>query len=185
MALLTRRRIFAASRPRGYILVCDFLDEFENGTIPKTEATQKLSKLFAKLLDAPDGDALRILGLVRGRGEHFVSAAERERREGPIWNFIAKHMDAQRPEDPRPPRGVLSSAIKAACEKFDKDARTIQRVWGHYAYLYAFNRENRWALALVKRYVTKEEWEAGKNGPINPLVRIALQRQRAEKATRK
>jgi hypothetical protein len=120
----------AIGRPAGFALLADFVNEYDNGTIPATATTTKLREAFLATLKDAALDPAQVLRLTRRRGRPAQPASETERLYGPIWAFIV----ARLAKDSR--RGALNRATEAASKKFHKTPRRIQEIWAIYAPLH-------------------------------------------------
>ncbi len=167
-------------RPKGIALLAHFLREMSEGKIPETETTTKLADAFERIV-FENRDPLTALRLKRGRGERTpLSAAQVERRDGPICRFIWAALEREGHK-----RGALTRAIAAAEAKFAKSTRHIEETWARNKHLYDFMKYCREMGQLWKKYLTAEEWELMKDGPAIDIDRLVLKRHKASLAKSK
>ena len=146
MRPLTAEWILAvADKPRGFRVLYEFLQEFNEGTIPKTEATIAVARAFRKILDDGADAAVAALQLKWGRGRKpGRSWRDSQKRYGKIWEFMRERLDRSAPGERKPARGAMEAAIADAMQKFKKDRTSIQRAWKDYRTLYFLTREACW-----------------------------------------
>lgn len=171
------RRLIAINRSKGWLLLATFVDEVEDGTIPRTKTTLEMARRICRCLEDDKLDPQEVFKLRSARGRRPESAGERaDAYHSSGGSAIAEALD----KEPWPlPRGAVSKALNAVASSTRKDVRTLQRTWAKYSTSYYAMRKLVSDEKLISEFVTKAERK--KYAKRDGRLLVALARERRKK----